>query len=195
MAADFAVPEITFAQAIQQTQSLLDQMAEGIAEPELLRAIARLVSSETGARGFFVTYLTDPRPLADSPSPAVLEALRSAPEIVAELLVKNLAMSTAMAVAHYRNRDEAAQDSQRVQRRTAYLIKRVALPQISEQSQKLQESAVTEKGTYQEFLDRWGYDAEQRQAIYQAFVEAIPRASSVWTRADESLPVGNGRLD
>jgi len=176
MATNSAVPELTFAQAIQQTQSLLDQMAAGIPEPELLSAITRLVSSETGARGFFVIYLTDPRPLADAPSPMVLEALRSAPAIVAELLVKNLAMSTAMTVAHRRNQDEAAaKDSQRVQQRTACLIERVALSQVWEQAQKLQESAVTGKGTYEEFLNRWGYDAEQRQVIYQTFVEAIPK--------------------
>jgi len=171
---DFAVPEVTFGQAIKQAQSLLDQMASGIAEPELIAAIARLVSSETGARGFFVTYLTDPRPLADTPSPAVIEALQSAPEIVAELLVKNLAMSAAMAVAHRRNGDEgAAQDSQRVQRRTTHLIEQIGLPQVRERSQKLQESAATGKGAYQAFLDRWGYDAEQRQVIYQALTEAL----------------------
>jgi hypothetical protein len=165
---------VTFEQAIDLTQSLLTQMQQApLSEADLEAVISALVCSENGARGFFVTYLSDERSLADHPSDAVIRALQSSPEIVAELLVKNLAMSSAMAIAHRRNQNEAmAEGSDRVQARTADLIERVQLPQVTQKAQQLQESAATGSGEYRAFLDRWGYDAEQRQVIRQMMERA-----------------------
>lgn len=161
--------EVTFEQAIGLTQSLMTQMQqEQLSESDLEGVISALVKTENGARGFFVTYLSDEGSIADHPTDAVIRALQSSPEIVAELLVKNLAMSSAMAIAHRRNQnEEMAQGSDQVQARTAKLIERVKLPQVTEKAQKLHESAATGTGEYQAFLDRWGYDAEQRQVIRQ----------------------------
>lgn len=161
--------DVTFEQAIDLTQSLMAQLQqEQLSEADLEATIIALVQSENGARGFFVTYLTDDRPIADHPTDAVIRALQSSPEIVADLLVKNLAMSSAMAIAHRRNQnEEMAQGSDRVQARTATLIERVKLPEVTQKAQKLHESAATGIGEYQAFLDRWGYDAEQRQVIRQ----------------------------
>ena len=98
---------VTFEEAIAHTQEILAALEQGtLAEATLERLVTQLVQTENGARGFFVTYLTDERPLADTPSAEVLAALQTAPEIVAELLVKNLAMSSAMAIAHRRNQNE-----------------------------------------------------------------------------------------
>jgi len=166
-----AIPsDITFEQAIALTQSLLSQMATTSLQPtEIEATITGLVKSENGARGFFVTYLTSEQTLADNPSPEVVQALQSSPEIVAELLVKNLAMSAAMAVTHRRRQDEEmARGSDRVRSRTARLIQLVELPTVGELSQRLWESAATGEGSYKAFLQRWGYDAEQRQVICQA---------------------------
>ncbi|HEY9845896.1 MAG TPA: hypothetical protein V6D03_06825, partial [Candidatus Caenarcaniphilales bacterium] len=68
----FVVPEqVTFAQAIALSQSLLSQLkADELPTIEIEAAIASLVKSETGARGFFVTYLTDPGTAADPPPTA-----------------------------------------------------------------------------------------------------------------------------
>ena len=176
MAESLTLPEeITFQQAIEVTQSLMEYMERGeIPEAETGKTIAQLVRSENGARGFFVTYLTDDRPFADQPSPAVVEALQSSPEVVSELLVKNLAMSTGMAIAHRRNENEAmAQGSDRVQRRTIHLIELTQLSEVAEKAKKLHESTVTGQGDYQTFLDRWGYDAEQRQAIQLAVKQVV----------------------
>lgn len=169
--------KITFEQAIALTQSLLSQMAAAELQPnEVESAIAQLVKSENGARGFFVTYLASEQALADAPAPEVVRALQSSPEIVAELLVKNLAMSAATAVTHRRHQDEAmAQNSERVRSRTAHLIQLVELPAVDERAQKLQESAATGEGSYKTFLQRWGYDAEQRQVICQALTQVIPK--------------------
>jgi hypothetical protein len=167
--------DITFEQAIALTQSLMVQMQQNqLSEADLQTTLAALLSSKNGARGFFVTYLTDERPLADHPSEAVIHALQSSPEIVSDLLVKNLAMSSAMAVAHRRNQNEAmAQGSDRVQTRTADLIRKTTLPEVRQKAEKLRESATTGDGSYQSFLERWGYDAEQRQVIEQQMKRVI----------------------
>lgn len=169
------VPEdITFEQAIAFTQSLLTQMKQGLSEAEIERPIASLVQTQNGARGFFVVYLSDETSLADHPSTSVLQALQSSPEVVSELLTKNLAMSTAMAITHRRNQNEAmAMGSDRVRRRTTNLMRLLQLPEIAQKLEKLRESAVTGAGTYQFFLDRWHYDAEQRQAILQTIDRVI----------------------
>ena len=176
MTSVFTVPEeMTFEQAIALPQSLLAHMEQGtLPALEVERAIAALVSSEAGARGFFVTYLTDSGTLADHPDTAVIAALHSAPEIVAELLVKNLAMSSAMAVFHRRQQDEAtAQESDRVRSRTHQLIQLLQLPAVQAKGQSLIDSITSGQGFYQSFLDRWRYDTEQRQVIQQSLQQAL----------------------
>lgn len=176
-----SIPEtVTFEEAIALTQSLLSQMEAGELSPqEAGAAIAELVKTENGARGFFVTYLTSPGTLADTASAEVLQALQSSSDIVAELLVKNLAMSAVMAVTHRRNGDEQnAQGSDRVRSRTTDLIEQAELPQVRELALALRESALTGAGSYKTFLQTWGYDDEQRQVICQALDQVIPPTPS-----------------
>ncbi len=175
---DQAIPSaMTFAQAIALTQSLLSRIeAAELSPAEIEAAIAELVKSENGARGFFVTYLTSEGALADNPSQEVVRALQSSPEIVAELLVKNLAMSAAMAVTHRRNGlEDMAQGSDRVRSRTVRLIQLVELPAVPELSQSLLDSAATGEGRYKNFLERWEYDDEQRQVICKALAQVFPQ--------------------
>lgn len=171
-----APSEITFPQAIALTKSLLSRIEAGELSPgEIEAAIAELVKTEDGARGFFVTYLTSDLTLADNPAPEVVRALQSSPEIVAELLVKNLAMSATMAFTHRRNGNEdIAQGSDRVRERTARLIELVDLPVVREVAQNLLENAATGEGRYKVFLQQRGYDAEQRQVMCKALQEVIP---------------------
>lgn len=161
---------VTFEQAIALTQSLLSQVEAGsLSEADIAAVISALVKTENGARGFFVTYLTATSSVADSPSAAVVEALRSSPEIVAELLVKNLAMSTAQAIFHRRQqKEDMAKGSEQVSHRTTRLIQLMDLPSIRDRAQQLMQSAKTGEGKHKAFLERWNYDPEQRQAIYQA---------------------------
>lgn len=166
----FSVPEaISFEQAIDLTQSLLAEMEQGqVSEIELESIIAALVQTENGARGFFVSYLSDDRAVFDHPTSGIVQALKSSPEIVAELLTKNLAMSTAMILTHTQNqRPDLVSGSERVQRRTKQLIDRLQLPEIQMRLRKLQESLETGGGEYQAFLERWQYDSAQRHAIAQ----------------------------
>ena len=161
--------DLTFEQAIAQTQTLLENMAANdLSESETEAAIANLVKTHNGARGFFVTYLTDPRSFVDRPSEAVIRALKASDE-VPDLLIKNMAMSAAMGVHHRRHQhEEMAVSSDRVRSRSVHLIQSLNLPVLNGMVKQLLESAKTGEGEYQSFLERWGYDAEQRSAIVQA---------------------------
>ncbi len=166
---------LTFENAITLTQSILVQMEQGsLSEAEIEQTIAQLVTTSNGARGFFVTYLTDDRSLADMPTPAVVRALQSSPALVADLLVKNLAMSSAMIIHHQRHQDaDLTQGSAQVQRRTIRLISLVQLAEVRDYAAKLVESATTGAGDGQAFLSRWGYDAEQKAAICKALIPLL----------------------
>lgn len=172
------VPEsVTFEQAIALTQSLLSLAQSGsLQDSEIASVIAQLVKTENGARGFFVNYLTS-ESIDDVCLNSVVQALRTNPEVVAELLVKNLAMSTAQAIYHHRNqKEDMAEASEQVRQRTTRLIELVELPLCCDRAQKLLESATTGEGEYKAFLERWGYDAEQRQAICQALQAVISKS-------------------
>jgi len=165
--------QISFEDAIAETQALLEKMAsKSIPDSEIQITITNLVQTQTGARGFFVTYLTDERPFIDSPSKGIIKALQSSPNIVGELLVKNLVMSSASALAHRRNQDEAmAKGSEQVRDRTLYLIKAVKLPIVNEKLQEMEKSLTTGQGEYQDFLERWGYDSEQKKVMKSVILE------------------------
>lgn len=172
-------PNITFEQAIELAQSLLFEIEQGqLSEAEIEEVVRHLVQTENGARGFFVTYLSSEESPADQPSPGVVLALQASPGTVAGLLARNLAMSAAMELAHRSNQNEAmAQGSHRVKSRTAHLVQLVQLAEVNQEVQKLADSAATGSGDYQAFLDRWGYDANQRQAIQRA-AQAVLQHSS-----------------
>ena len=161
--------QISFQQALNLTQSLLEQIInEQLSEEQVQQAVQNIVNHRNGARGFFVVYLTNEYSLSESFCKAIILALKSAPEIVSELQTKNLAMSTATAIYHERNNDhEIAQNSRFTQQKTSKIIKELALPELNQQLQNLYQSVVNGEGSYQEFLERYNYDAEQKQAIKQ----------------------------
>jgi hypothetical protein len=156
---------ITFENAIQQTQDLLSKI-QSLDTDTITQKLTELVSTENGARGFFVTYLTSDLPYTEHPSLEVITALKTSPILVNELLVKNLAMSTAMVIYHRKQGDEEnARGSERVQEKTGQLIKQLLSQSLGEKLQQLATSLNTGQGEYQAFLERWGYDDCQRQAI------------------------------
>ncbi len=172
-------PDFTFETAIAESESLLAAIAsQSLTESEITDWIAQLVQSEAGARGFFVTYLTAPLACADQPRISMLAALATSPQIVSDLLVKNLAMSTAMGIAHRRNDDETnAQGSDLVQKRSQQLIMALKLEEVTQKLTQLQQTLTTSSGTYQGFIERWGYDPDQKQGILDVIntlQESIP---------------------
>ncbi len=174
------VPEaITFEQAIALTQALLERVAlDQITTAEITTIVSDLVQTKSGARGFFVTYLTDSRPQTAAMTSAVMAGLQAAPAIVAELLIKNLAMATAMSLVHQRQQHpELAQSSLQVQSRTQALIQGLNGPELVEQGRQLWQSLIDSSGSYGAFLQRGNYDAEQKQAIQQVLAQVLPAAS------------------
>ncbi|MBW0174152.1 MAG: hypothetical protein KXJ50_02115 [Vulcanococcus sp.] len=159
----------TFQQAMEITAQWLALWENGELSDEVLSdRVAELVASRDGARGFFVVSLAGDSPLMDRlPDPVVL-ALRQAGDGVVDLSARNLAMSTAMALHHQRNGDAGQQGgSERVQLRCTELLRLLEPVAVKERLETLLE-ATDGRGEDVAFLDRWGYDADQRAAIAEA---------------------------
>ena len=159
----------TFQQAMEITAQWLALWENGELRDEVLSdRVAELVASRDGARGFFVVSLAGDSPLMDRlPDPVVL-ALRLAGDGVVDLSARNLAMSTAMALHHQRNGDAGQQGgSERVQLRCTELLRLLDPSAVKERLETLLE-ATDGRGEDVAFLDRWGYDADQRSAIADA---------------------------
>jgi hypothetical protein len=166
---------MSFPQAIAVTQSLMDQMnSNKLSDLEVQHKVSSILSSKNGGRGFFVAYLTSDMSLADNPSRGVLDGLKSATEMSSELLVKNLAMSTAMIITHRHNNDsENVAGSQRVCRRTCNLIQQLNLQLIKQKLREIQNTIENGTGKYQDFIERWGYSTEQKNAIQDAISKLL----------------------
>jgi hypothetical protein len=167
-------PAVAFADAIEMTgQWLLAWEGGELSDEVLADRVGRLVASRDGARGFFVVALTGEGPLMDRlPEPLVLQ-LWAAGEGVVDLTARNLAMSTAMALAHGRGGDHERQAaSERVQRRSRELLRQLDPVLVKKRLERLLAAAQESRGDDIQFLDRWGYDAEQKRAIAAA-VESV----------------------
>jgi hypothetical protein len=170
MTAD-SIPQPTFQQAMDITAQWLGLWENGELSDEVLSdRVAEMVASRDGARGFFVVSLAGDYPLMDRlPDPVVL-ALRQAGAGVVDLSVRNLAMSTAMALHHQRSGDGGQQaGSERVQLRCTELLRLLEPSLVKDRLETLLEGTAG-RGEDVAFLDRWGYDAEQRAAIADAVV-------------------------
>ena len=168
--------EPTFPQAIEITAQWLQLWEAGELSDEVLAdRVAELVASRDGARGFFVVALAGESPLLDRlPEPLVLQ-LRLAGEPVVDLTVRNLAMSTAMVLEHGRRGDPEQQaGSQRVQSRSIELLRQLEPQAVLLRLETLLAAASDGQGEDVAFLDRWGYDPQQRAAIVAA-IEAVPQ--------------------
>ncbi len=161
---------IKFDEAISLTQTFLTKLKKKeLTSAQILTFVSELVQTANGARGFFVTYLTAEDPICDDPQPEIIAALQAHPEVAADLLVKNIAMSTAQQLYHHRRNDsEMAASSATVTARTSKIIHQLNLPQIQEMCRELLTTINTGTGAYHDFLTRWGYDDEQKNSIAQS---------------------------
>jgi hypothetical protein len=166
---DVSSPQPTFQQAMEITAQWLALWENGELSDEVLGdRVAEMVASRDGARGFFVVALAGDSPLMDRlPDPVVL-SLRQAGAGVVDLSVRNLAMSTAMALHHQRNSDAGQQaGSERVQGRCTELLRLLDPAAVKQRLETLLE-ATAGRGEDVDFLARWGYDVEQKAAIADA---------------------------
>jgi hypothetical protein len=160
---------IKFPAAIELTHQFVEQLTAGQLTPaQITEFVQGMVATTEGARGFFVGYLTNAAAIVDQPTPAITAGLNAHPEIVADLLVKNLAMSTAQQLHWQRSaQPDMAANSAQVTQRSRHLMELLTMPQLQTISQQLSDSIQNNSGTYVEFLERWGYDVEQKSAIQQ----------------------------
>ncbi|MEM9273865.1 MAG: hypothetical protein AAGA80_12985 [Cyanobacteria bacterium P01_F01_bin.143] len=161
------VAPLSFPRAIADTNSLIAKIADNqISETEIESSIAFFLGTIKSARGFFVGYLTSELAVSDNPSLGVIKGLQSSPEIVSDLLVKNLAMCTAMALFHRRNGNlKMASSSEQVQRRTINLIQKLNSDLVNQKLQELEATLDNKSDIYQKFLNSQNYDEQQKVEI------------------------------
>lgn len=157
---------ISFQQAIARSAEWIRLWdVEELSDDVLADSVGALVRERDGARGFFVTSLTSDSPLMDRLPDSLVVQLRLAGREVVDLTVRNLAMSSAMAVQHRLNQDQALLDgSLRVQRRCKELLRQLDPYLVKERLEKMITS-LQSGGDDQSFFERWGYGPEQRDEI------------------------------
>ena len=173
---DSMATPIGFQEAMALASQWLEEWERDELSDEVLsERVGDLVASRDGARGFFVVAMAGKGPLMDRMPETVIQGLRLAGEGVVDLTARNLAMSTAMALHHQRNQDKvAALASQRVSERSRALL-RLLEPNLVKLRLESMLAGTRGEGQDVEFLDRWGYDDEQREQIAAA-IEAVAEA-------------------
>ncbi|WP_269606606.1 hypothetical protein [Prochlorococcus marinus] len=129
--------------------------------------IGELIKTLEGARGFFVVSLSIDCPLMDRFPDALIFQLRSSGEIIVDLIVKNLAMSSAMIITHRNNKDPQEIQSERIKIRCIELLKLLDSTKVKKRLDVLLE-ATKGNGTDLKFLNKWGYNDEQINAISES---------------------------
>jgi hypothetical protein len=164
-------PDPSFEEAMQAAALWCGAWEQGELSDEVLAdRVAELVASRDGARGFFVVSLPAENPLMDRLPEALLMVLRAAGAGVVDLSVRNLAMSTAMVLTHGRSGAmEQQQGSARVKGRCLELL-RLLEPHLVKSRLEAMLAATRGEGEDVAFLERWGYDGDQRQAIAAALL-------------------------
>ena len=142
---------------------------EEISDEVIADRVAELVASRDGARGFFVVSLAGDSALMDRLPEALVIKLREAGDGVVDLTARNLAMSAAM-VVHHRNNGDNDQEagSERVNQRCTELLRQLDSQRVKTRLEVLLEAATQRRGDDLAFLERWGYDDQQKQAIGDA---------------------------
>eukprot|EP00930_Biecheleria_cincta_P073922 TRINITY_DN61181_c0_g1_i1.p1 TRINITY_DN61181_c0_g1~~TRINITY_DN61181_c0_g1_i1.p1 ORF type:complete len:282 (+),score=66.88 TRINITY_DN61181_c0_g1_i1:39-848(+) len=181
-----------FMESATYAGSLCRALENGQEGEEISERLRAMLSHSDGARGFFVTYLTDPtlETIADASDGLpmlVSDALKASDmSTVAPLAVMNVAMPTATALSHKASGDEtSAQNSARTARRGGRVLQLLAadsvtLPIVTEKLKAclLAVEAWPEDGNgvdkeWATFLRRWKYDAAQVAAIREALASAL----------------------
>ena len=158
----------TFKQAMDATMVWCQSWEkEEISDEVISDRIGELIKTVDGARGFFVVSLSIDCPLMDRFPDVLIVQLRSSGEIVVDLTVKNLAMSTAMVIEHRKNNDPQEIQSERIKIRCIELLKLLDSNQVKKRLDVLLE-ATQGNGADLKFIERWGYNDEQINAISES---------------------------
>ena len=158
----------TFKEAMEATMIWCKSWEnDEISDEVISDRIGELIKTVEGARGFFVVSLSIDCPLMDRFPDALIFQLRSSRDIVIDLTVKNLAMSSAMVITHHKNNNSQEIQSERIKIRCIELLKLLDSNAVKKRLDVLLE-ATKGNGTDLKFLDRWGYNDEQITAISES---------------------------
>ena len=158
----------TFKEAMEATMIWCKSWEnDEISDEVISDRIGELIKTVEGARGFFVVSLSIDCPLMDRFPDALIFQLRSSGDIVIDLTVKNLAMSSAMVITHHKNHASQEIQSERIKIRCIELLKLLDSNAVKKRLDVLLE-ATKGNGTDLKFLDRWGYNDEQITAISES---------------------------
>ena len=161
----------TFKEAMEATMIWCKSWEnDEISDEVISDRIGELIKTVEGARGFFVVSLSIDCPLMDRFPDALIFQLRSSGDIVIDLTVKNLAMSSAMVITHHKNNDSQEIQSERIKIRCIELLKLLDSNAVKKRLDILLE-ATKGNGTDLKFLDRWGYNDEQITAISESIFQ------------------------
>ena len=161
----------TFKEAMEATMIWCKSWEnDEISDEVISDRIGELIKTVEGARGFFVVSLSIDCPLMDRFPDALIFQLRSSGDIVIDLTVKNLAMSSAMVITHHKNNDSQEIQSERIKIRCIELLKLLDSNAVKKRLDVLLE-ATKGNGTDLKFLDRWGYNDEQITAISESIFQ------------------------
>tara|TARA_Y100001968_G_scaffold24145_1_gene18926 strand:- start:1439 stop:1951 length:513 start_codon:yes stop_codon:yes gene_type:complete len=161
----------TFKEAMQASMLWCKKWEnDEISDEVISDLIGELVKTIEGARGFFVVSLSIDCPLMDRFPDALIYKLRSSGEIVVDLTVKNLAMSSAMKIIHKKNNDPQEMQSERIKIRCIELLKLLDSNQVKKRLDILLE-ATKGNGADLKFFEKWGYNNEQINAISESIYE------------------------
>ena len=161
----------TFKEAMEATMIWCKSWEnDEISDEVISDRIGELIKTVEGARGFFVVSLSIDCPLMDRFPDALIFQLRSSGDIVIDLTVKNLAMSSAMVITHHKNNDSQEIQSERIKIRCIELLKLLDSNAVKKRLDVLLQ-ATKGNGTDLKFLDRWGYNDEQITAISESIYQ------------------------
>tara|TARA_Y100001968_G_C19431332_1_gene757205 strand:+ start:2306 stop:2827 length:522 start_codon:yes stop_codon:yes gene_type:complete len=157
----------SFEQAMNAATLWCNAWEEGTLSDEVLAdRIGELVDSPEGARGFFVISLSGEWTLMDRLPDPIIFQLRKAGEMVVELAVKNLVMSSAMTVEHKRKKNLGhLAGSKKVARRCIDLLRLLDPNQVKIQLESVLEGTLKGEGNFVAFFKVWQYDSEQKTEI------------------------------
>ena len=161
----------TFKEAMDATMIWCNSWEnDEISDEVISDRIGELIKTFDGARGFFVVSLSIDCPLMDRFPDALIFKLRSSGELIVDLTVKNLAMSSAMVIKHRENNDLQVFQSERIKIRCIELLKLLNSNQVKKRLDVLLE-ATKGNGTDLKFLNKWDYNDEQINAISESIYE------------------------
>ena len=161
----------TFKEAMQVSMLWCESWEnDEISDEVISDQIGELIKTVDGARGFFVVSLSIDCPLMDRLPDALIYQLRHSGEIVVDLTVKNLAMSSAMIVKHRDNKDPLEIQSKRIKNRCIELLKLLDSSLVKKRLDVLLD-AIKGSGRDLKFLDKWGYNQDQINAISESIYQ------------------------